>query len=401
MTRRPTEPLTPFEETLATMPQEEGPADLQDRCLAALDAAQTVQPKRAPMAVWRQLAVAACASIVIAVALSPVFLSLGHDQSQPMLGLHTRDKAAAGPSGATATKPYEPVLALKAEHYKLGTDVQSRLEAVAQPAAPGISPGATPGGPPTAGAPSAGGTYAPHRAMTPIYSTDSSSEKPSAIPPPADQTPSVVPPPAEPWYDRSDGRQKISRREMKVETPDVESAYRDAIGIIEKAKGYVAEEELLLQEDQSDSAHITARVPSDSFDSVLTQLRGIGKLVKMTGRSEDRTQEYKTRGADIRALSLAEQDLVARYEREGNATRKEVLREELASLRQQLKRDKETLLELAAETNYAYLDLSIEESGSLWHKLTKASQRSVPLAMAGGALIMLPFLIVALLWKRR
>jgi len=45
MTRRPTEQLTPLEETLTHLPQEEAPADLQDRCLAALDAAQAAGPE--------------------------------------------------------------------------------------------------------------------------------------------------------------------------------------------------------------------------------------------------------------------------------------------------------------------------------------------------------------------
>jgi hypothetical protein len=399
--------LTPFEETLAAMPEEEVPADLQDRCLAALDEVRVAQPKRAPMALWRQFAVAACASIVIAIALSPIFLNMGHDQSQPIMSASGRDKAAAGPAAPAAP----PATDAMADNWRSKNGLapnQHRDRIIAGGGSLHEEP--MPGGPPAAGAPVAQRRVG--RAFAPVYSSEGDQfalrgdEVMDKVAPPAgpERQPtsrSVVPPPADPWYDRSPDRQKISRREMQVETPDVESAYREAIGIIEKAKGYVADEELLLQEDDSDTAHIAARIPSDGFDGVLTQLRGIGKLVKMSGRSEDRTQEYKTRGADIRALSLTEQDLVARYERERNATRKSVLREELNSLRRQLQRDKQMLLDLAAETSFAYLDLSIAESGGVWHKLSKASHRSVPLAMAGGALIMLPFLIVALLWKRR
>ena len=126
----------------------------------------------------------------------------------------------------------------------------------------------------------------------------------------------------------------------------------------------------------------------------------MGKLLKLTGSSEDRTQEYKSRGADIRGLSAAEQDLMDRYTRERNASRKQALKWELDSLRRRLHDEKQALLALAAETNFAYLDIEIVEGSSFWHSVKEKSADALPIAMAI-ALVALPFFVVGMMWRRR
>ncbi|MCE5238134.1 DUF4349 domain-containing protein [bacterium] len=406
MTRRPTEQLTPLEETLTHLPQEEAPEGLQDRCLAALDAAgpesseepeslegpATSRPKR-PIP-WNHFAVAAAASLVIALVAMPLLLSPAKSPRQPIV-------SAEGPAGPSAAAQHTSSMAGGVMYE--AADVPGMPERKPSAGAPG-GPAAMPTSPAPARAARAPNATAAHKVM--VGREDIDRLQPSAtvpaVPPIAAgaEIRSVVPAPSQPWYDRSEGRQKISRRAMQIEAPDVEETYQQIVAAIEKAGGYIEREDLMVQKGQPDRATISARVPAAAFDAVVQQLRGLGKLLKLTGSSEDRTQEYKSRGADIRGLSAAEQDLMDHYARERNASRKQALKWELDSLRRTLHEEKQALLALAAETNFAYLDIQIVEGSSFWHSVKEKSADALPIAMAI-ALAALPFFVVGMMWRRR
>ena len=401
MTRRPTEQLTPMEETLTNLPQEAAPADLQDRCLAALDAAgpepsegpeslegpATSRPKR-PIP-WNHFAVAAAASLVIALVAMPLLLSPAKSPRQPVV-------SAEAPAGPPAAAQHTSSMAGGVMYEAADAPGMPERKLAPMPTSPAPVRAAQ--------ATRAPNAAAAHKVM--VGREDIDRLQPSAtvrpVPPitAGVEVRSVVPAPSQPWYDRSEGRQKISRRAMQIEAPDVEETYQQIAAAIEKAGGYVEREDLMVQKGEPDRATISARVPAAAFDAVVQQLRGMGKLLKLTGSSEDRTQEYKSRGADIRGLSAAEQDLMDRYARERNASRKQALKWELDSLRRTLHEEKQALLALAAETNFVYLDIEIVEGSSFWHGVKEKSADALPIAMAI-ALVALPFFVVGMMWRRR
>lgn len=445
MTRRPTDQETPLEQTLLNLPQEAAPAGLQDSCLAALDGAKVTKPARRPVP-WNQFAIAAAASILIAIIALPLLSPPAKRAAAP--SQHVAFGPGGGPGAAGGGPgPAMPVsgvqrkeemrkpspaqgLAHPKPSYQAALDKTARRPTAA-PGAPGGPGGgndleqatAPPAAPPAAAGPapvrgrgvmgtSYNGEAADRVATTAGAKTETQSPEPIApqhvdAGAPAAPAP-VLPPgtagypprPTTPWYDQSEQRQKITHRDMALETPDVERVYHEAVTIIEKAHGYVANENLTVEDRGPDKAVIEARVPADGFDGVVGQLRDLGKLVKLTGTSEDRTIEYRSRGADIRGLSFAEQKLVERYEREENPSRKAAIKLELDELRRNLHQEKTALLELAAEASYAYLNIEITEHGHFWKTVKEGAAEALPIAMAL-ALVALPFFVVALIWRRR
>ncbi|MBU0606854.1 MAG: DUF4349 domain-containing protein [Armatimonadetes bacterium] len=453
MTRRPNDTLTPLEETLTNLPQEEAPADLEDRCLAALDAAQAagpaplegpyiIRPKR-PVP-WNHFAIAAAASLLIALVAMPLLTQVREKAPGRTFDLY-QSYDASGPSGPMATtrnsraasapapavpsqEPPEVTLGRPHASYQSALDKdRAKTEAEEAPAPPPGGPGAPRivattvnegyGG--SFGRDSAGAKRAPRQEVGQVAGRkvrDATAPPPSVVeayggsrlaqtvpapgmPEAPSATDAVVPAPSQPWYDRTDERKKISTRDMTIETPNVEAVYQQAVSAIEKVGGYIAHEDLVMQDEEPDRATIAARVPAASFDAVVQQLRGLGKLVKLTGSSEDRTQEYQSRATDIRALSDAEQQMVRRYDN-ASAEQKRVLRAALDELRRSREKEKQALLKLAAETSYAYLDIAIVEDGHFWHNLRDKCAAALPFAMAL-ALVALPFFVVAMVWRRR
>lgn len=466
MTRRPTDQETPLEKTLTDVPQEQAPGDLQDRCLAALDAAEAVRPRRRPVP-WSQFAIAAAASLLIGLVMIPALNPAKKSPSGPGHDLRfaagpsgpAAPPAAGAPGGMTAATTSEPraartespaqILAGDNRSWQARDAWKPKGREGGGAGMPGGAP--SPGGPGGPGGPAAGPPGSPiatqtinephgsafeggrsRAAAAPRGQDVATSDRevraiaapgappasdssvqgargddvaqqraPAAAPPmEMPEADRVVPTPSQPWYDRAPDRKKIRHRDMQIKTPDVEKVYQDAMQIVEKGGGYVANEELTVEEHKPDRATIEARVPVEQFDTVLQQLRGLGKLVKLTGTSEDVTLEYKSRGGDIRGLSVAEQDLVERYERESNSYRKSAIKLELDSLRRTLHDEKQALQQLAAEAAFGYLNIEITESSHVWKTIKDRSAEALPIAMAL-ALVALPFFVVALIWRRR
>jgi len=439
MTRRPDDALTPLEETLTNLPQEQAPADLEDRCLAALDEAQVAPAKKRAMP-WNHFAIAAAASLLIALVAMPLLTPgrakapgrtfepyQSYDPSRPAGPMATPRPSMPASAPAPAMPQQEPpemTLGRPHSSYQSVLD-KDRAKTEAEEAPP-------PGGPApprivtstvnagygtSFGRDSTGAKRAPRREVGQVVEVRERQPRNAlemaqapaiqaggavrtlSRPESAAVADAVVPAPSQPWYDRSEDRKKISTRDMTLSTPNVEQAYRDVVSAIEKVGGYIAHEDLIVQDDDPDRATIAARVPAASFDVVVEQLRGLGKLVKMSGSSEDRTQEYKSRGADIRALSDAEQQMVRRIANAGTE-QKRVLQAALGELRRSREKEKQALSALAAETSFAYLDIQIVEGGHFWHSLQDKCAAALPFAMAL-ALVALPFFVVAMIWRRR
>jgi hypothetical protein len=206
-----------------------------------------------------------------------------------------------------------------------------------------------------------------------------------------------------PWRDESGERQKVTRKEMRVAVDDIEDAHERAASIITKVDGYVDTEDMEINERGEGQAVLTARVPVDALDGVIAQLRELGKVLELRGESEDRTNEYYSRGQSIRELAEREMQLVAQYEAETNRSRKQQLLWEIQSLRQQIRAQKAPLKALSSETHFAFLTLTLTQAEGPRQFLHRLAG-SVPTAaawLAISAIFWVPvLLVVVFIWRR-
>ena len=367
MRQGPDEQLnTPLEEALLNLPQEEPPTDLQDACLAALH--ETSARPQAHWEPWRQL-VAAAAVLVMIISYGNLFLT-GNPREKARYAAPTEFNNFAG-----------------------------RTEAPMAASAPGAPPPAQ----------AASESWNARRTSSP----DRSPRRPAvggnvvgtASPPlsPAAESAYLGSPPSRgerPWDDQSDTRRKITERTVELETPRVEETYRQAVGLIEKAGGFVLEENLIVRRRGPTQARLQARIPIAQFAGVIAQVRELGRLVLMTGQTQDETEQYQSDAAGIRELGAREEELALRYAGEKDRQKKAQLAKELASVRGQLAGAKQALKSLHKATSYAQLGLMISESRGLRATVKNAAEAALPLVFSL-SLIAVPLLILALIWKRR
>ncbi len=208
----------------------------------------------------------------------------------------------------------------------------------------------------------------------------------------------------DPWRDTSGERQVVAHKQMELEVLDVEQAYEDARAIITKRGGYVANDQVRIQEGEGDSARLTVRLPIEGFEDAIDDLRELGDVVQLVGESVDRTHEYYTRGAEVRELADKESDLLRRYEAETDANKKRALKRQLEALRASMRAQKDLLGRLSEETHWPTLELTLSEALGPAGWLSRSLRNSAnALAWVGAtAIIWLPAVVlVTLFWRRR
>lgn len=368
---------SPLDPLLENLPTEAPPADLRQRCLDAVAGAER-RRVRARWSGWRTvgtLAAAVAGLLIVVAVMSPMFF-FPAKRSEPIesamppavVGSAPSARAAeggppamggeGGPMGSTAH--WAAKTATKGKGGAGYSDSDARLGVPGGMAA-------------SAKAPEPGGAYTEEAA------------------------------PAHPWRDNSGERQKEISKTLSVEVEKVEEAHDRATSIITKANGYVLSERLQAGEGGSSEAHLTARVPVDRLDGVVAQLRELGKVLELHGEAQDRTRDYNSRGAGIREMGAGEDELVAKYEKETNPTRKQALYEQILQLRQDNQQHKGALQDLSERTHYALLELTLTERTGPKEYLQRTLARTATLAgwVLATAVIWLPLLVIALvLWRR-
>ncbi|MEN6544587.1 MAG: DUF4349 domain-containing protein [Armatimonadia bacterium] len=365
---------TPLEQTLADLPQEEAPEGLQDRCLAALEAAPQ---KSGGWETWRQL-VAAAAVIVMLVGagriLAPTFVVSREKARQVPRQFSSYDsgQVATGPAAPAGPAPMSPGMSTaEAPRNQLGTPYAARrfardkiaqTDAIQSPRSPAMGVSVTGGDEVSAGR--SGGAA------------------------------------GKPWREEPGERRKVTSRSMELEVPEVEEAYKQAVVIIEKAGGYVMQEDLAVRERGQDEVRIEAKIPVEQFDGVMAQVRELGKVVLLTGQSQDRTLDYEQEGADVRVMAAEIERLAGELEKATTQGQKRMLRGRIEGLKRQLEESKQDLRGIHRATSYAQLSLTMKEARGLRYLVTSAAREALPLAMSL-ALIAVPLLVLALVWKRK
>ena len=382
---------SPLDEILDNLPQETPPADLQQRCMSAVRAAERkfVPARPANITGFIKAAAGVFGALLLVVMLGGVASTFRGCAKSPMapppppMGM-----APSGPSrysevprpGALAPMPPLPMPTPGAPAKSDATSARapeaakpgSRSQAKQEPPPPSHAPAA-------ATLPMAGASGGGH-----------SWERPVA--------------PEQPWRDESGDRQKITQKRMELEVKKVEEAHDRAISIINKAQGHTTTEDLQITEAGKNKSHIVAQVPVDALDGVVAQLRELGKVRLLTGTSEDVSKEYYGRGEDIREAGSSEDELVAKYEAEQDPATKRQLYNQIQAVRSANKQGKRTLGDLSEKTHYALLDLTLIEQASPSAFLTRALENSENVGgwLLATAIVWLPIVVIAwLVWRRR
>ena len=205
-----------------------------------------------------------------------------------------------------------------------------------------------------------------------------------------------------PWRDESGERQAVISKAMDIEVEKVEDAHDKAVAIVEKSGGFVKDEDMKLSQSGTNTGHILARVPTDRVDGVVAQLRELGKVLRLVGRSEDVTKEYTSQGGNIREQGASEDELVAKYEKETNPDRKRELYRQIQANRQANHVQKGSLSDLSEKTHFALIDLTLVEKaspGAFFVRSLGGAGTAIKW-LAATAVFWLPFLIVGwLIWR--
>jgi hypothetical protein len=100
-------------------------------------------------------------------------------------------------------------------------------------------------------------------------------------------------------------RKIVSTAFLTVETDEVSARYQDVSAIATAAGGYVSDSSFGREGDR-ETASVTIRVPVDSYQDVLRQLRGIGEVVDESSSANDVTEEFTDLEARLRNLRATE-----------------------------------------------------------------------------------------------
>jgi len=395
---------SPLEDVLEGLPAEQPPAGLKERCLGALRTEEAQQRRTAPSG-WviglRAAAAVAAVFVLVVGAMTVVpHKSPGKESVVAEEPAPSQARTAAPARGATVAPDASRQFRMQAQQAKPeasampsrgGRDLRGELEERMMPASP----------PPT------GGMVGQERVEMKdrvVAAKRARVDYAPAMPLPSTPTGDVGIVPAKPWRDDSGDRQKITRKEMEIEAPDVQRAYDRAVSVIEKARGYVETEDVRMDRRSRERAHLVARIPVDRLDGVVAQLRELGRVVLLIGESDDRTKEYYTEGSVIRDLGAKEVELVDKYEREKDPYTKQQLYNQIMAVREQNRGKKLPLMALSEETHLATLDLTLlAEAGPLPFLRGVARNAGTAAAWFGAsAIFWLPVLIIVLVaWRRR
>ncbi len=165
--------------------------------------------------------------------------------------------------------------------------------------------------------------------------------------------------PETPWRDDSGDRQMVTTSRMEVEVRDVEEAFDRTTKVLERAHAVFVSQDLEVLERGRATAHVSARVPLDQVDGVIAQIRLLGKVVRLSSDSVDRSRDYYGRGGEIREGGQTEDELVAEYEAEQDPLRKQELYRQIQALREHVQGRKTQLEDLSEKTHSVLLEVTL------------------------------------------
>ncbi|MCK5096215.1 MAG: DUF4349 domain-containing protein [Candidatus Pacebacteria bacterium] len=179
----------------------------------------------------------------------------------------------------------------------------------------------------------------------------------------------------------ADERLLIKTGSLSLVVESVEGSAETITGLAEKYNGFVTDLDISDSQNQKKHGSLTVRVPSDSFNEVLKEVKAVAsKITRELVNSQDVTEEYVDKKAEVVNLEAEEQQLLTVLK--GADTIEEILqvRREISRVRGSIDRTQGRINYLERQTSMSTIHVSlVSESeaavfGVVWDPLTKVKQ---------------------------
>lgn len=157
-------------------------------------------------------------------------------------------------------------------------------------------------------------------------------------------------------------RMVIRTAQLSVEVQDMESALAHARAIASQAGGYVSASNTHVERDDNRDrmvADLTLQVRSESADSAMSDLRGLGKVTSESSGSQDVTDEYVDLDSNLRNLQASEAAILKLMDKATQISDVLSLQRELTNVRGQIERIQGRKKYLERRTDMATITLSM------------------------------------------
>ncbi|MFQ6014673.1 MAG: DUF4349 domain-containing protein [Anaerolineae bacterium] len=164
---------------------------------------------------------------------------------------------------------------------------------------------------------------------------------------PVAPTPVPIPAPGEALADMGTATERliVRRANISLVVEDTEKSLGEVKRIAESLDGFVADSSVYRVEEDRFRASVTIRVPAESFDAAMEQIRGLALEVEGENISgQDVTEEYVDLSARLRNLEATETELLELLTEVREKTKKAedvlAVHRELTSIREEIERIK-------------------------------------------------------------
>lgn len=161
-------------------------------------------------------------------------------------------------------------------------------------------------------------------------------------------------------------RMLIRTGNIKIEADNFKTAEERILTLIKENNGYVTNSNSQVNVSDNKQGSITARVPSEKFDSFLSSLSSSGKIISQDISGQDVTSEY----IDLEARQKTQKELESRLLdllNSKTANLKDVVEveEKLSSVRQNIESTEGRMKYLKSQSAYSTLSISVFEPALL------------------------------------
>lgn len=160
-------------------------------------------------------------------------------------------------------------------------------------------------------------------------------------------------------------RKLISKAWRTVKVKDVEESYEKAVKVATQAGGFVESSSMEKgTEEKERRAELTLRVPANSLEKVMEEVKKLGEVLSTRMQGEDVTEQWADLQARIKNLRWEEEQLL-KIMKEKAKTLDELLRMEgeVARLRGQIEQNEGRMTLLRDQVSLATLYLTLVEKG--------------------------------------
>jgi hypothetical protein len=157
-------------------------------------------------------------------------------------------------------------------------------------------------------------------------------------------------------------RYLIRNATLVVEVKDARAGYNTLSNAVKTSRGYL--NNLVETVDALGSRTITmqVRVPATQFDSSMTQLSSLGKVMSKNVTAEDVTEEYVDTESTLRNLNRTETRLLEHLGRTGKLSDTLLVEKELTRVRAEIEQREGRLRFLSHRVSFSTMDVTLQEA---------------------------------------